>query len=177
MRESYVAVKVPVSISAKWYKKFCDVFSINNHRRNFHITLAYCTNASAEEYEEMNKAVREIVESCNEITLVTQGIDVFPAHNTNNYVIYLKTACIDDSFDILKDKVRECVGSIAYKMEEFRMHITLLKKDRDSISIDELKKKLNEISVPLFDLELTEVYHTYARSQRLPESWRLKTRD
>ena len=171
--KSYLEIKVPISFDDYWFKELRDLLDgidIRWQRGYYHITMAFLDFAP--DGVNMIPGLNGLLSDALSPTITFDMLDAF-ASGPHRQVIHLTTTEAPAEFLALVEDVRRFFkGKGCVIQSDFRLHVTIGRVQDPRMNVRKLKEFINQVDLPTFTMELTDVEYRVFRGKTLGQ-WRL----
>mgnify|MGYP004443350563 CR=1 FL=1 len=173
--KSYLEIKTPISSDAQW---LCElkktVHGVNWQNGFYHITVAFFNEMDEMQIGETKQIIDSVIKQSNAQQLSIDSINAFTTKGGATHVIYTTSSRPKANLMQLINLVRQQLIEASINVEpDFKLHITLGRISSDKISLGNLQHKLSTVSIPSFNLNLSEFEYRYFRGSSI-QKWHLE---
>lgn len=175
--QNYLEIKIPVRCDAKWFSDLRreakqKKIPVSWQKGHYHITAIFLYDDYKK--KELIQAFSHVLGTYPTFTVTLDKVDAFAA---SKHVIYLTASQPAPDLMSLIDQLRAQATAIGANMrEDFRLHITLGKVDKNAATTEQIQALVNNIKVPAFNVQISEVKNLYLGSRISIASWNLKNK-
>lgn len=177
MRKSYLALKVPVSRRAQWYKALRTTMEVKGipvkwQPGYFHITAVFVDDNN--HVPELQEAFAKVLTDRKAPSFVIDKLDAFLTGNGEQYIVHLASSCVPAELKSLIDELRAAAEATgANYSKKFLFHVTLGRIDASTADLKDVRNAIAEIPFPPFTVTIPEVNYFYHGNNWLINKWKL----
>jgi len=177
-KENYLEIHVGICTEAQWYQELMERMKnlrVNRIIRRCHITALFLMDDSLK--DELREAFDRKLNRSTAPRLTFNKLEAFTSLSGKEHIVCLTATHPEEEFMELVTTLRKEAESLGAVIEDdFRLHVTLLRIPVNSIPLDELQQLIEEIQMPEFTMELTDIDYRYRMSNLeagLIQRWQL----
>ena len=175
--KNYLELKVPIKKDATWFVDLRNAMvaagiPVKWQSGSFHITAAFIYDDN--HVEDLRAAFSKLLTDRKSPSLTLDKLDAFVTGIGGDIIVNITASQPSESFTALVEELRhEVKNQNADFRSSFKLHITLGRIDAARVSLNEVKKILNSITIPDESVLIKTANYRYFRG-KIIQSWKMK---
>ena len=161
-KQNYLEIHVGISTRAKWYlelQKKMNRLNVECKKSRFHITALFMNDDALK--DNLIDTFDRILSHSLAPRLTFNKLEAFTSKSGKEHVVNLTSTRPEVGFRQLVDNLRNCAINLGAHIEDYRLHVTIVKVPVRIISLEDLQKLAAGINLHEFTLVLKTIEYRY----------------
>ena len=161
-KQNYLEIHVGISTRAKWYlelQKKMNRLNVECKKSRFHITALFMNDDALK--NELIEAFDRTLNHRYDPHLTFNKLEAFTSKSGKEHIVNLTSTQPEVEFRQLVENLRDSAIKLGAHIEDYRLHVTIVKVPVRIISLEDLQKLVAGINLHEFTLVLKTIEYRY----------------